>query len=119
MKVDKIRLLKSLENIVANGVMEGEEVQDTVKNIMDVVWPIIDFNQTHLIAVKRKDLTKILDKYKDKLKVCDIEIEKINQWLNEEPTGDRYSYILNTLNAYMLKKEVYFQFISDLESLLK
>ena len=47
MKTDRKKLYKKIENAIAKGVANGEEVGVTAKSIMDTVWPIIDFLQVH------------------------------------------------------------------------
>ena len=47
MKTDRKKLYKKIENAIAKGVANGEEVDVTAKSIMDTVWPIIDFLQVH------------------------------------------------------------------------
>jgi len=47
MKTDRTRLYKSIENAIAKGVANAEEVDVIAKSIMDTVWPIIDFLQVH------------------------------------------------------------------------
>jgi len=47
MKTDRTKLYKKIENAIAKGVADGEEVDATAKSIMDTVWPIIDFLQVH------------------------------------------------------------------------
>ena len=47
MKTDRKKLYKKIENAIAKGVANGEEVDVTAKSIMDTVWPIIDFLQVY------------------------------------------------------------------------
>ena len=46
MKIDKKYLAKRIEEVIAEGVINGEEVDVTTKNVINLIWPIIDFLKT-------------------------------------------------------------------------
>ena len=46
MKIDKKALTKRIEEIIAEGVINGEEVDVTASNVIKSIWPIIDFLKT-------------------------------------------------------------------------
>ena len=78
MKTDRKKLYKKIENTIAKGVANGEEVDVTAKSIMDTVWPIIDFLQVH--GKPSKDY--------------------VNEYLENQNTFREIKILIKILNSY-------------------
>jgi hypothetical protein len=46
MKINKSDLRENVEQIIGEGIIDGEEMDVTAEKIMTLVWPIIDYFQT-------------------------------------------------------------------------
>jgi hypothetical protein len=63
MKVIKEDLREVIESFIGNGVMSGEEIDVTARNIMNAIWPVIDrFQQdAEPMRIAIKDLEIVPD----------------------------------------------------------
>lgn len=57
MRLKKEDFYKKIENRVKQGVVEGEEIDVTAKNIVKDIWPIIDYLQLQNSTLNKAVLT--------------------------------------------------------------
>ncbi len=85
MKADKKHLTNQIENILASGICECEEVDITTEKIIKMIWPYFDYtdNRIHSAKIAMQNAIKVMD-YMDELTHIDrSELEHYtNMYLN-------------------------------------